>query len=148
MSTYTQILYQIVFSTKNREKSMVESGQEKVYRYIWGILTNNKCHLYRIGGMEDHLHIVTHIHPAVAVSNLIKDIKLATSEYIKSEDIFPEFNGWQEGYGAFTYSITAKDNLIEYVKNQKKHHGKVSFRDEYISLLKEHGVEFDEKYLL
>jgi len=148
MSTYTQILYQIVFSTKNREKTMTESGQEKAYRYIWGILTNNNCHLYRIGGMENHLHIVTHIHPTVAVSNLIKDIKLATSEYIKSENIFPEFNGWQEGYGAFTYLITAKDNLIEYVKNQKKHHRKISFRDEYISLLKEHGVEFDEKYLL
>ncbi len=72
MSTYTQIFYQIVFSTKNREKTMTESGQEKVYRYIWGILTNNNCHLYRIGGMEDHLHIVTHIHPTVAVSNLIK----------------------------------------------------------------------------
>jgi len=148
MSTYTQILYQIVFSTKNREKRITEPGQEKIYRYIWGILSNNNCHLYRIGGMEDHLHIVTHIHPTVAVANLIKDIKLATSEYIKSENIFPKFNGWQEGYGAFTYAITAKDNLIEYVKNQKKHHSKVSFRDEYISILKEHGVEFDEKYLL
>ena len=127
---------------------MTEPGQEKVYRYIWGILTNNNCHLYRIGGMEDHLHIVTHIHPTVAVSNLIKDIKLATSEYIKSENIFPEFDGWQEGYGAFTYSIAAKDNLIEYVKNQKRHHSKVSFRDEYICLLEEHDIKFDEKYLL
>ena len=148
MSTYTQILYQIVFSTKNREKTMIESGQEKIYRYIWGIMKNNNCHLYRIGGTEDHLHIVTHVHPAVATANLIKDIKLATSNYIKSENVFPKFNGWQDGYGAFTYEITAKDSLIEYVKNQKKHHRKVSFRDEYISLLKEHGVEFDEKYLL
>jgi len=148
MSTYTQILYQIVFSTKNREKTLLESEREEIYKYIWGILKNKKCHLYRIGGTEDHIHIVTHIHPMIAVSDLIKDIKLATSNYIKSENIFLGFNGWQEGYGAFTYAITAKDNLIEYVKNQKEHHNKVSFRDEYISLLQEHGIEFDKKYLL
>ena len=148
MGTYTQILYQLVFSTKNREKTMVESGQEELYRYISGILKNKKCHLYRIGGIEDHLHIVTHIHPTIAVAWLIKDIKLATSEYIKANNIFPRFNGWQSGYGAFTYGINAKDNLIQYVQNQEQHHKKVSFRDEYINLLKEHGIEFEEKYLL
>ena len=148
MSTYTQILFQIVFGTKNNERSMIESGQESLYKYIWGILKNKKCHLYRIGGVEDHIHIVTHVHPTVAVAYLIKDIKIASSDYIKTENIFPNFNGWQDGYGAFTYSISAKDNLIEYVKNQKEHHQRVSFRDEYISLLNEHGIEFKEKYLL
>ena len=147
MSTYTQILYQIVFSTKNHENTMIESGQEKLYKYIWGILKNKKCHLYRIGGVEDHLHIITHIHPTVAIAYLVKDMKLAASSFIKSQNIFPNFNGWQDGYGGFTYAISAKDNLIEYVKNQKEHHKKVSFRDEYINLLKEHGIEFDEKYL-
>ena len=73
---------------------------------------------------------------------------MASSEYIKSENLFPNFNGWQNGYGAFTYSIKAKDNLIEYVKNQKQHHRKLNFRNEYINLLNEHGIEFDEKYLL
>ena len=63
MSTYTQILFQIVFGTKNNECTMIESGQESLYKYIWGILKNKKCHLYRIGGVEDHIHIVTHIHP-------------------------------------------------------------------------------------
>ncbi len=127
---------------------MKESGQEILYKYIWGILKNKKCHLYRIGGVEDHIHIVTHVHPTVAIAYLIKDIKIASSDYIKSKSIFPNFNGWQDGYGAFTYSISAKDNLINYIRNQKDHHQKVSFRDEYINLLKEHGIEFDEKYLL
>ncbi len=148
MSTYTQVLYQIVFGTKNNEQTMINSGQKSFYKYIWGILKNKKCHLYRINGVEDHLHIVTHIHPTVALAYLIKDIKIASSEYIKAENVFPDFNGWQDGYGAFTYSISAKDNLIEYVKNQNEHHKKVSFRDEYIGLLKEHGIEFNEKYLL
>lgn len=148
MSTYTQILYQIIFATKNHEMTMIKPGQEMLYRYIWGILKNKKCHLYKIGGVEDHLHIITHIHPTVAVAYLVKDIKLAASGFIKTENIFPSFNSWQDGYGAFTYAISAKNNLIEYVKNQKEHHKNISFRDEYISLLNEHGIEFNEKYLL
>ncbi|HDL01105.1 MAG TPA: transposase, partial [candidate division Zixibacteria bacterium] len=133
---------------KNNEQILSEPGRESVYKYIWGILKNKKCHLYRIGGVGDHIHIVTHIHPTIALAYLIKDIKLASSDYIKTKDIFPNFRGWQEGYGAFTYSVSAKDNLIDYVKNQKEHHRKESFRDEYNRLLKEHEIEFDEKYLL
>ncbi len=97
--------------------------------------------------MEDHIHIVTHIHPAVPLSSLVKDIKLASTSFIKDEDLFPAFNGWQDGYGAFTYSIKEKDRLIEYVKNQREHHKKVTFREEYRALLEEHGIEFEEKYL-
>ncbi len=147
MSTYTQILYQIVFSTKNREKSIIETGREKLYSYISGILKNKNCHLYRINGIEDHIHIATHVHPSVALANMIKDIKLASSDFIKDNNILPNFTGWQVGYGAFTYSITAKEGLIQYVIDQKEHHKKVTFREEYIKLLKEHNIEFDERYL-
>ena len=94
------------------------------------------------------MHIITHIHPSVALASLVKDIKLASSEWIKRKKTFPKFNGWQDGYGAFTYSIKEKERLIEYVKNQKEHHATKTFREEYIELLKEHGIEFDEKYLL
>lgn len=147
MSTFTQILYQIVFSTKNREQTLMEDGQKRLYTYIWQILQNKNCHLYRIGGVEDHLHIVTHIHPTIAPAVLIKDIKLATSNFIRQERLFTQFAGWQDGYGAFTYHISAKDNLIDYVKNQKEHHQQRNFKEEYISLLMEHGIEFEEKYL-
>lgn len=147
MSTYTQILYQIVFSTKNREKTLIEPGRERLYRYITGVLKNNHCHLYRINGVEDHLHIATHIHPSIAVSNLVKDIKLSSSNFIKEEKIFPEFTGWQVGYGAFTYSISAKEKLIEYIINQKEHHKQITFEEEYIKLLQEHNIDFDERYL-
>jgi len=104
--------------------------------------------MYRINGVSDHLHIITHLHPTISLAALVKDIKLATTEYIENEFLFPSFNGWQDGYGAFTYSIGAKDNLIEYVKNQEEHHRVKTFREEYINLLNEHGVVFDEKYLL
>lgn len=148
MSTYTRILYQIVYSTKNREHTLVKSNRDELYKYIWGILKNKNCHLYRIGGIADHMHIVTHIHPSVSLASLVKDIKLASSEYIKSKNIFPGFNGLQNGYGGFTYSIKDKDHLIEYVKNQEVHHRNVTFKDELVELLEEHGIEFDEKYLL
>lgn len=102
MSTYTQILYQIVFSTKNRKPSLEAENRIELFKYISGILKNKKCHLYRIGGVADHLHIITHLHPSIALADLVKDCKLASSEHIKSRKLFTAFNGWQDGYGAFT----------------------------------------------
>ena len=148
MSTYTQILYQIVYSTKNREQTISANKREDLYKYIWGVLKNKKCHLYRIGGISDHLHILTHIHPAISLASLVKDIKLASTDYIKNEKLFLYFSGWQEGYAAFTYAYKDKDVLIEYIKDQETHHHEKTFKEELIDLLTEHGIEFDEKYLL
>jgi REP element-mobilizing transposase RayT len=148
MSTYTQILYQIVFSTKNRERTLTNPGRQELFKYIFGILKNKNCHLYRINGVEDHLHIVTHLHPSVSLASLVKDIKLASTEHIKNTGLFNLFGGWQDGYGAFTYSIKEKDRLIEYVKNQEEHHKIKTFIEEYIELLNEHGIAYEEKYLL
>lgn len=148
MSTYTQILYQIVFGTRNRQPCLLSNNRPELFKYISGIIKNNKCHLYRINGVEDHLHIVTHLHPTIALSDLVKDIKVASSMKIKESGWFKNFPGWQDGYGAFTYTIKEKDRLIEYLKNQEAHHKSVSFRDEFIDLLKEFAIDFDEKYLL
>jgi len=113
-----------------------------------GILENKKCHLYQINGVEDHIHILTHLHPSVALADLVKDIKLASTKFIKEKGLFPQFSGWQDGYGAFTYSIDRKEILINCIKNQEEHHKTKTLRDEYIDLLKEHGIQYDEKYLL
>ena len=148
MSTYTQIIYQIVFSTRQRVPCMDQANRPELFKYISGIIKNKKSHLYRINGVEDHLHIVTHLHPTIALSDLVKDIKVASSIKIKETGWFKLFPGWQDGYGGFTYSIKEKDPLIEYVKNQEEHHKKISFRDEFLELLNDHEIEFDEKYLL
>lgn len=148
MSTYTQIIYQIVFSTKHRERVMIKENREELFKYIWGIIKNKKCHLYRINGVEDHLHIVTHLHPSVSLASLVKDVKVASSLYIKEKQLFEGFIGWQDGYGAFTYTVKEKDRLIEYVKNQEEHHKIKTFKEEYRDLLQEHEIVFDEKYLL
>jgi len=147
MSTYTQVLYQIVFSTKRRKPTLVKEHRRKLFKFIWGILKNKRCHAYRINGIEDHIHIVTHLHPSVAMASLVKDIKLGSTSFIKENKLFPDFGGWQTGYAAFTYSIESKDNLIEYVKNQELHHAEKSSLDELIELLKAHNIEYDEKYL-
>ena len=126
---------------------MIKSGREQVFQYLSGVLRNKKCKLLQINGVEDHLHILTDLHPTVALSNLIKDMKVSSHKLIKDKNVFPKFNGWQEGYSAFTYSIDRRDILINYIKNQETHHLRISYIDELKELLKEHGLEFDERYL-
>ncbi|MCK9560995.1 MAG: IS200/IS605 family transposase [Candidatus Marinimicrobia bacterium] len=147
MSTYTQILYHIIFSTKHRNPVLDQENRPQLYKYIWGILNKKQCHLYRIGGISDHIHIASHVHPSVSLAGLVKDIKVASSAYIKENHLFEKFRAWQIGYAAFTYSIKDNDQLTDYIKNQEIHHRKRSFQEELIELLQEHGIEFDEKYL-
>lgn len=147
MAAYRQILYHINFHTKNSKKVLHNSANDELFRYIWGILKNNNCKLYRINGVEDHIHIVCDLHPSVALASLIKDIKVSSSKFIKEKHLYPYFTHWAEGYGAFTLSINEKDRIVKYVMNQQEHHKTESSRDEFIRLLKENGVEFDEKYL-
>jgi putative transposase len=147
MSTYTQILYHIVFATKNRQRALDKSRRDDLFRYIWGIVKNQNCHLYRINGVEDHVHILSSLHPTVALADLIKDIKVASSGWIKREAVFPAFEAWQEGYAALTHSLGEKDRLIEYIKGQEEHHRSASFLDEYREMLRAAGIELDERYL-
>ncbi len=148
MSTYTQILYQVVFSTKHRNPTLLKENRRDLYACIYGILRSKNCFVYQIGGIEDHIHIVFELHPSIALANLIKDIKLGATSFIKQKNIFPDFGGWQDGYGAFTYSIEAKENLIRYVKNQEEHHKKQNSTDELKEILHKFGVEYDEKYFI
>ena len=148
MATYTQIIYHLIFSTKNRDQTLSKVNREQLFRYIWGILKNKKCMLYQINGVDDHIHLITHLHPTIALSDLIKDIKVGTSHWIKDENVFTNFSGWQEGYGAFTLSLNEKEEKVNYVKHQETHHKSISFEEEYRKLLQDHGIVFDERYLL
>lgn len=127
---------------------MTKDGRDFLFRYISGIIKNKACLLYQINGVENHIHILTHLHPSVALADLVKDIKLASSKFIKEQKLFAHFEGWQDGYSAFTYSIDRRDVLINYIRYQEVHHAKKPFRDEYMELLREHGIDFDEKHLL
>ena len=148
MASYRQILYHITFRTRNGKKVLHSSDNEELFKYIWGVMKNKNCRLYRINGVEDHIHIVCDLHPSIALANLVKDIKVSSSIWIKEKGIYPLFSNWAESYGAFTLSIREKDKIIKYIMNQQEHHKKESIRDEFIRLLKENGVDFDEKYLV
>ena len=148
MSTHTAISYHIVFSTKDRTRVLGQDRREDLFRYISGIIKNRHGHLYRINGVEDHLHILTSLHPTVSLADFVKDIKTGSAHWIKENSVFKRFSHWQEGYGAFTCSKREIAGLIEYIKGQEQHHRKMEFEEEYRKLLVEAGVEFDERYML
>ncbi|GAB4318298.1 MAG: IS200/IS605 family transposase [Candidatus Sumerlaeia bacterium] len=145
--SWTQIYYHIVFSTKNRIPCLDKENRVRLFHYIWGVIKNKHCHLYRINGLDDHLHIFTSLHPSVCLADLVKGIKVSSSLWIKENKIFPAFEGWQDQYAAFTHSDKEKHRIIEYIKNQEEHHRKLSYFDELRSLMKEAGLEFDERFL-
>ena len=149
MSTYTQILYQLVFGSKDYTPFLTLQNENILFPYIAGILKNKSCHSYIVGGTSNHIHIITHIHPSVALSILMKDIKLASHKMILDNgNLFSHFTGWQVGYGAFTYNISSKISLIRYVENQREHHKMCSYKKELTSLLKENSVDYIDDYLL
>ncbi|SMO44836.1 IS200/IS605 family transposase [Gracilimonas mengyeensis] len=147
MGSYTQIIYHIVFGTKYRIPAITEENQRKLYQYIWGLIKKKQCTLYKIGGVEDHLHILSSLHPSIALADYIKDIKTSSSSVIKEHNWFPEFKGWQIGYAAFTQNLADKKRLAKYIANQKEHHREIAFKEEYMNLLKTYGIDFKEEYL-
>lgn len=149
MSTYTQILYQIVFGSKGYTIFLNQENKGLLFGYIVGMLNKRNCHPYQIGGYGNHVHIVTHLSPTIDLAALVREIKKASHEMmITKKDVFPNFSGWQVGYGAFTYHISMKPLLIEYVINQDQHHKKVTYKDELIQLLDDNLVSYKEEYLI
>jgi putative transposase len=146
MSSYRQLLYHIVFRTKNSINSINPGSSEQLYSYISGILRNKSCHLFRINGTENHLHILTDVHPSIALADLLREIKTSTSIWMKEKGLYPLFTGWAEGYGAFTCSYYDLGDIIDYIKNQQEHHEKKTFEDEYRGLILQSGIKIDEKY--
>jgi putative transposase len=146
MSSYRQLLYHLVFRTKNSQLTLRQDYVSELYSYITGIIKNKNSHLYRINGVENHIHILTDIHPSLAPADFVRDIKVSTSIWIKDCKKFPQFRGWSDGYGIFTCSFRNLDRLIDYIKNQREHHNKSTFEDEYRRLIIESGIKIDDKY--
>lgn len=118
MSTYTQILYHLVFATKDRRPVLSDSRRDDLFRYMTGVIKNSHCRPVWINGVKDHTHILLSLHPTVPLAGLLKDIKVASSVWVKQSHVFPNFAGWQEGYGVFTYSLRDEPDLILYLKGK------------------------------
>ena len=141
--SYVQLLYHSVIRTKASQPTLSLEHPEELYRYIWSILKNKKSQLYRINGMKDHVHILFSLHPTIALSDFMRELKVETSKMLKRTAGFERFTSWGEG-AALSCSLKEKDAVVNYIKNQREHHKKVSFREEYIALIKEMGLELDE----
>ena len=146
MSSYRQHLYHIVFRTKDSLPTIRQNNAHELYSYITGITKQKNSHLYRINGVENHLHILTDMNPSIAPIDFVKDIKVSSSIWMKGSKLFPAFNGWAVGYGSFTCSYMDINRLIEYIKNQYEHHQRISFEEEYRKLLPDYGITPDDKF--
>ena len=140
MSFHT-LLYHVVFSTKYRTSSISTDVERDVYHILYHQLLKFSCYVHRIGGMPDHVHILMEIPPNVAVSEVIKIAKQESTKEIRQRGIIPQWSGWEEGYGVFSYSRQELAAIKQYIANQKEHHRKVSFIEEYRQWLIENGVD-------
>ncbi len=142
----TKILVHIVFSTKKRKSWLDEEIISDLYLYVSKILKNHNCNALRIGGTENHIHILCELAKTLSIGKIIEEVKTSSSKWIKSKNSrYKEFY-WQHGYGAFSVSSSQKDILCNYIANQKQHHKTWSFIDEFCALLQKHNLNFEEKY--
>jgi len=144
--SYVDIFMHGVIRTYKSENTLPTDDRVKfLYQVVWGIIRNKGGCMYRINSMSEHVHLLFTMPPTIALSDFMKAIKASSSKIIKSAEGFEKFKAWGEGYAALSYSLRDKDMLIQYIINQQEHHKKVTFRDEYISFIKEMGLEFDER---
>jgi putative transposase len=146
-NTYSQIYIQIVFAVQNRKSLIGTSWEEELYQYITGIITNKDQKLLAINGMPDHIHIFIGMKPTCCLSDLVREIKKSSNSFIKDSHFCPLGFNWQDGFGAFSYSHSQLDNVIGYIQNQKKHHEKKTFKEEYLDFLEKFSIEFKDEYL-
>ena len=146
-NTYTQIYIHVVFAVQARESLIKAEWKEELFKYIAGILNNQKTKLIAIGGVEDHIHILFGMNPTIALSDLVREVKASSSKFINEEKFVRGKFYWQEGFGAFSYSRSQIDAVAKYILNQEQHHSSKSFKDEYVALLNRFEVEYDDRYL-
>ena len=146
-NTYSQIYSQTVFAVEGRLSLIRPEFKEDLYKYIAGIVTNQGQKLISINGMSDHVHILIGLRPAMALADLVREIKADSTNFINKKKWVRGRFSWQEGYGAFSYGHSQLDAIIRYIQNQEKHHRRRSFKDEYLAWLKKFEIPFEEKYV-
>ena len=147
MGSYTKLTYHVVFGTKRRIKSIREQIREPLYRYISEVIRDRSGHLFEIGGIEDHLHVLANFSPARSVSNMVRDIKANAARWANGLTETKNRLEWQKGYSAFTVSHSNIESVRAYILNQREHHRTRTFEEEYTEFLKRHQIEFDARYL-
>jgi putative transposase len=145
--TFSQVYMQYVFAVKGRENLIKKAFEQEVYKYIAGIISGKGQKALAVNGMPDHIHVLVGLKPAMRISDLIRDIKNNSCNFINDKGWLKQKFAWQEGYGVFSYSESNYGKVIDYIKNQKLHHEERTFRQEYLLLLKRFNIPYEEKYL-
>ncbi len=146
--TYSSNRIHVIFSTKNREKNISEDLQPKLWAYMAGIAHNRGFEAMIIGGVEDHVHALIVLPPSLPLAKAVQLLKGSSSKWISETHTSAARFAWQEGYGAFSVSSSQTSEVAEYIRDQKTHHAKRSFEDEFVTFLKKHGIEYDPAYVL
>ncbi len=145
--TFSQIYIQVVFAVKGRANLIKPEWEEPLYKYITGILRNSQQKMLAINGMPDHIHFFFGMKPSCCLSDLVRETKKSSTDFIKDNRFTGGGFNWQEGYGAFSYSQSQIDQVVKYVMNQKNHHKKKSFKEEYMNLLDKFKIKYEERFL-
>jgi putative transposase len=146
-NTYTQLYIQFVFSVKGRANLINESFRDELEKFMCGIINNHKCKTFAIYCNPDHTHIFVGMHPTIAPSKLMEQVKSGSSGWLNEKKYILGKFAWQDGFGAFTYSKSHIDNVVKYILNQPAHHKKQTFKEEYLQFLEKFDIEYDLKYL-
>ena len=146
-NTYSQIYIHIVFAVQGRQNLIHKNHREELHKYITGIVQKRGQKMLSVFCMPDHAHLLTGMKPSISISDLVRDVKAGSSKFINENKWMKGKFNWQEGFGAFSYSRSQIDTVINYILRQEEHHKKRTFKDEYIELLKKFEVEYDEQYL-
>ena len=145
--TFSQMYVQVVFAVKGRENLIKKEFRTEVFEYIAGIIKGKNQKPIIVNGVGDHVHVFVGLRPSMSVSDLVRDIKNNSSNFINSRKFVKDKFAWQEGFGAFTYGQSQIDSVFKYISNQEAHHQKKTFKEEYIDILEKFQVKYDEKYL-
>ena len=146
-NTYKKLYLQIVFAVKNRNAVLHKSWRSSLFQYIFGVVNQRGHYCYAVNGYSDHIHIFFDYKGHELISDLVREIKKISNAYINKKGLTPHKFEWQSGYGIFSHGSREKDVIINYIKNQEKHHMQKSFKKEYIQLLKSYEIEFQNEYV-
>ena len=145
--TYSQLYIQVVFAVKGRNNLLQKPWRDEVFKYMSGIIKGKNQKAIIVNGVEDHVHLFIGLKPSMCLSDLVRDVKNNTTNFVKDKKLVKGAFAWQEGFGAFSYSQSHIDNVYQYILNQEEHHRKKSFREEYLEFLEKFEIEYDERYL-
>ena len=146
-NTYTQLYIHIVFAVEHRDRLISSFFKDELMKYITGIIQNKGSKLLAINTMPDHSHLFLGLNPKNAISDLVKDIKVSSTDFINENNWLINKFHWQKGYGAFSYSHSQIDKVVKYIINQESHHKCISFKDEYYKMLKVFNIKYKDAYL-